>query len=317
MHSDGQPFVSAILVVGECRKRCQDALNALLAQTLIDRMEIVVVDVANTSEPDLVYPVQSPTRYFRKSPAMHWQEARILALQESRAEIIAFTEEHAYPEPRWAEAVLKAHRAGEWPIVGYAFRNANPDSYISRGGLISDYGRFMLPLESGVKGSTSGNNTAYKRGFLEEAMREFGTFPFPDFILQDYCVIKGLPLYVASDAVLYHENYENIRGLMAANFFYCHVMAGNRARFYKWSTARRLLYFCGTVFAAPPLKAWRLVVSFKGRPGLLTEFIKTFPVSLLTFFVSSVGEAIGYIYQIPEAEYRFTRWEINTLRARG
>jgi hypothetical protein len=39
------PQLSAILVVGERRERSQGALDALCAQTVIDRMEIVVPDI--------------------------------------------------------------------------------------------------------------------------------------------------------------------------------------------------------------------------------------------------------------------------------
>ncbi len=287
-----------------------------MSQTLVDRMEVVVVDLARGEFPDLSFPEDCAVRYIRRSPAVHWQEGRIEGFLASSADIVAFSEEHAYPEPDWAEAILKAHRAGDWPIVGYGFRNANPESYFSRGGLIADYGRFILPVDSGVKSCTSGNNISFKRGFLVEAMREFGTYPFPDYLVQEYCAKRGMSMYVSAEAVTNHENYEELMGFMITNFYFCHVMAGNRARFGKWSAGRRWLYAIGTLFAATPLKTWRLAASLKGRPGLWAEFIKTLPVTILTYVASSIGESIGYVHQIPGAEARFTQWEINTQRAK-
>jgi|694.fasta_scaffold40666_5 hypothetical protein len=311
-----KPLVSAVVVVGECRNRSQKALDALTSQTLIGRMEVVVVDLAGEGYHDLTFPEGSPVVYIRKSPAVHWQDGRILGFQASRADIVAFSEEHAYPEPGWAEAILEAHRAGDWPIVGYAILNANPGSYWSRCGLMADYGRFTLPMRSGVKDSTSGNNIAFKRGFLIDMMREFGTYPFPDFILQERCAQKGIPMYVSAEAVTKHENFEGMRAFLMANFYYCHIMAGNRARFGGWSSGRRLLYCLATPWVATPLKTWRLADALKGRTGLFREFILTLPVTIITYIVSSLGESLGYVHQIADAEKTFTRWEMNTPRKR-
>ena len=53
-------------------------------------------------------------------------------------------EDHSYPEPEWAEALLRAH-AGPWTVVGPAVANANPDYTASWVNYVLSYGGFAPP----------------------------------------------------------------------------------------------------------------------------------------------------------------------------
>ena len=44
--------------------------------------------------------------------------------------VVAFGEEHCFPEPGWAQALIDAHRE-DYAAVGPAMHNANPDTIVS------------------------------------------------------------------------------------------------------------------------------------------------------------------------------------------
>ena len=64
------------------------------------------------------------------------------------APIVACVEEHSFPEPGWAAALIEAH-SGPWAAVGGAMTNANPRSRISWAHLFTDFGCAVPPLRGG------------------------------------------------------------------------------------------------------------------------------------------------------------------------
>jgi hypothetical protein len=66
------------MVVGACRERAQCALDRLCAQTPIDALEIVVVDVAAGGVPKLSIPSEAPVAIVPACGLEHWGKARRL-----------------------------------------------------------------------------------------------------------------------------------------------------------------------------------------------------------------------------------------------
>src|SRR5262245_31224869 len=116
------PALSAVLVVGPRRARSQRALNALCAQTAIDAIEIIVVDVAPPEVPRLVTRPGARVTYVSRPATEILAEARHKALRHVNSPIVAFVEEHCVAARTWAEVLIETHK-GPWAAVGYAFTN--------------------------------------------------------------------------------------------------------------------------------------------------------------------------------------------------
>src|SRR6185295_6477622 len=56
--------------------------------------------------------------------------ARAAGVRAARAPIVAFVEDHSFPQPGWAEALIAAHQQ-DWAVVGPAVGNANPETALS------------------------------------------------------------------------------------------------------------------------------------------------------------------------------------------
>ncbi len=81
------PALSVLLVVEQLRRRAQRSLNALLAQTAIDRMEILVVDMAPNDGPPLECAEAAPVNYSRRPDLKLWSEGRYEGLKLAEAPI--------------------------------------------------------------------------------------------------------------------------------------------------------------------------------------------------------------------------------------
>jgi len=79
--------------------------------------------------------------------------------------VVAFTEDHSFPTPVWAEALIARHRE-PWAAVGPAFLNGNPQTLRSWTNLLIEYGPWLDPLEAGVRDHIPPHNSSYKRDLL-------------------------------------------------------------------------------------------------------------------------------------------------------
>jgi hypothetical protein len=114
-------------------------------------------------------------------------------------------ENHSYPAPDWAAALLAAHR-GAWAGVGPRVENANPLSSVSRAGFWLAYASMSGPQEAGVRTILPWHNTAYKR----ELITSFGE-RLPDLldvegVLQAELIAAGRELFLEPAAVIHHVN---------------------------------------------------------------------------------------------------------------
>ena len=309
------PAISILLVVGPLRRRAQRSLNALLAQTAIDRMEIVVVDMAPSDKPALEYAQAASVKYVRRPDLKLWSEGRYEGLKLAEAPIIASIEDHAYAAPRWAEALLEAHQ-GPWAAVGYAFVNANPRTYLSRASLVNDYGPWMHPTGGGPTDFVPGHNISYRRDVLESFGKDLKDLYALDFSVQAAIRERGLPMYVEPRAIVAHENFTRIRQIIGVNVAYGRLFAGQRMRVERWSFAWRLLYAALVPLGSPAVSAFRYVRSMAPRPEMRAPAIKASPLFIVTRLFSGVAESIGYLFGSGAAEREVMGyWEMKVVRS--
>jgi hypothetical protein len=307
------PALSAIVIIGACRKRSQRAVDALYGQTAAKLMEIIIVDIAEADCLKLETRTAIPTLYIKRPHDETWAHARACGIYQAQGKIIAFIEDHTIPAKNWAEILIQAHRL-QYAAVGYAFTNANPGTYMSRASMLSDYALWMDPLPSGQAKLLPGNNVSYKRNILLSLGNRLETELGVDFNIHEALVQQGHSLYLEGRAQVAHENYDTLRALLGANHFYCWLLAANRAQSRSWSFIRRLFYGIAAPLGAPFIKFIRLIVSLKGRKSLWDPFWKSLPVVIIAYFWSAIGESMGYLFGKGSSDKEFTTWELNRER---
>jgi Glycosyl transferase family 2 len=307
------PRLSVVVVVGRLRHRGQRVVDAIAAQTAADDLELVVIDVAETQQLELARPDGLRVTYRRRPEIGTWPQARLAGLDESRADTVAFLEDHCYPEREWAAAVLAAHGRGA-AVVGYAFANANPQTYIARCGLMADYGRWAHPARPGPTPILPGNNVSYRRDALIALGDQLERAVAVDFNLHELLRDRGAVLTTEPAAVAAHENFTSFIPMFRANHTYCRLLAANRVRTRGWGLPRRLLWGLATPFGSPLVSVARLASSLRGRRELWPTFAVTLPGALLIWAVASVGEARGYLTGAGDAERAMLHWEAEAVR---
>jgi hypothetical protein len=172
------PDLSVVVVAGGLRGRAQRVIDALEAQQPRERVEVIIIDRTPPDTPPLR--VSPATRYERR-PGLLYYNGRAEGTRLARADYVAFVEDHCYPQPGWAQALIEAFREGPWDAVGYAFVSANPGTYLSMACLFSDYGQYMHPVPRGVRRHVAGNNVAYPRKLLLDYGDRLADMFSPDF----------------------------------------------------------------------------------------------------------------------------------------
>src|SRR5258708_6682257 len=88
------PELTVILVLGGQRERERRALQSLLEQSAIDRMEILLYDLGPTDCPPIPRSDHPRVRLTRGTPDDFLAESRAKGIRAARAPVICFMEEH-------------------------------------------------------------------------------------------------------------------------------------------------------------------------------------------------------------------------------
>jgi Glycosyl transferase family 2 len=305
--------LSVVLVAGSQRARAQRVVDCLAAQTAVAAIEIVIVDLAPRGTPRLEVPHNLRGTYASRPYIVRWGEARAEGARLAKYEIVAFIEDHCFPARDWAEILIEAHR-GPWAAVGYAFTNANPESYVSRSSLMARYGSFVHPAKSGRASLLSGNNVSYKRDLLLTFGPQLNDLLAIDFDFQEILAKRGVEMFVESRALAAHENFTSVRKEGTTGHHYCRLLAANRAETQSWSNVRRLIHGIGAPLGSPVIRLGRLLAGLRGRRELWRTVALGLPVIAVEYVYDSIGESLGYLLGPGSAERETLKWELETAR---
>ena len=285
--------LSVVVIVGERRRRGERCLAALLKQTAIDSLELIVVDIAPDRQ-RLAGEDHAAVRLCHRPAISSYESGRAEGARLATTELIAFVEDHVVPAPGWAAAVLEAF---ERPVsvVNYSFANLNPATHISRASLMAEYGPWMAPARSGPIRFSACHNLAYRKQVLPLAAKDLAGVLEAEFLLHRRILRAGGVIWLAGEATVAHENWTNLPDMLRANRALKRLLAARRASLGNWSFARRLLYAPAMVLT-PALHFWRLVRTLFLRPALWPLFLKSFPATAATYVAGAASEAAGYLF---------------------
>ena len=143
------PEMSVIVLTPDGFAAIRRLMAHLRAQTARARLELVFVapDAGRLQADETELAGFAAVRVVEADVMRSTAEARAAGVRAAAAPIIAFTEDHCFPEPGWAEALIRAH--GEpWAAVGPAVLNANPRSAVSWANLLTEYVEWLRPIAS-------------------------------------------------------------------------------------------------------------------------------------------------------------------------
>ncbi|MGK2961135.1 MAG: hypothetical protein ACSLFK_03190 [Gemmatimonadaceae bacterium] len=233
--------------------------------------------------------------------------ARAAAARAARAPVIAFGEDHSFPQPGWAAAILAAH-GGEWAAVGPVVTNANPGTLVSWADLLMGYGPWLAPGRSAERSHLPGHNSSYRKDVLLTLGDELGDLFEAETALQWKLRARGHRLFQESAARVAHTNFERWNTWIPVSFHAGRVFAATRAR--SWSGAARVAFALASPLV-PFVRMWRhLGQAFAAglAPALI---VRTAPVLAIGLIVDAAGQFAGCILGAGNSPQTLVDWEFH------
>jgi len=307
-----RPTLSVIVVTIDDFEAVRKTVRHLQTQTARERLEIVLVcpDAARLALDPAEVAGVGGVRVVEVGSITSSAAARAAGIRAASADVVALAEDHCFPAPDWAEALIAAHR-GPWVAVGPVVGNANPRSMLSWANLIVEYGPWMAPAVPREIDHLPGHNSSYKRAPLLEYGDHLGEMMEAESVLQWDLVAKGHRLYHEPAARTFHLNYSRLSHSIALRFLGGRLFGGCRSRY--WPAWRRLLYTLGAPLI-PAVRITRLVRSMRRSPeqrALLPRILPTFALALA---FDGLGELVGYALGAGSANAILTPLEFHRPR---
>lgn len=304
--------MSVVIATPDCYETIRKTIGHLRAQTVKDRLEIVIVAPSRqTLDLD-----ESELRDFHQYRVVEVgamesiARANAAGIRQSSAPIVALTEDHSFPDPDWAEALIKAHRQ-PYAAVGPVVRNANPNSAVSWADFLIGYGPWMEPTPAGTVEHLPGHNSSYKRAVLLEYGDELETMLEAETVLHWNLRAKGYDLYLEPAAKTAHTNFGRLSSWVPVMFHCGRVFAADRSR--HWSLGRRL-FFVGGSPLIPLVRLWRILRQMRRlrrQHGLLPRIL---PALIIGLSLDAVGQMIGCACGAGDSKQKLSEFEFHRDR---
>lgn len=245
------PDIAVIFVTSEADATLFVA--KLRAQTIQSAIEVIVVapESSDVTLDDKISAGFYSVGVARCGDEALWGDALATGVRHATAPVVALIEDHCFPEPGWAEALVRRHAEG-YAVVGSEISNANPESSLSWCSFLLTHGAWSRPARSGVVDTVAGDNTSYRRDVLLGVGEEMGTLLASGTILHWQLREVGEQVFLESEAKAAHVTPSRLRSYVGSRFHSGRTFAGLWARRWPW---RRRLYFA----AMSPLIALRRV----------------------------------------------------------
>ena len=233
-------------------------------------------------------------------------------MRQASAPVVVYVEEHSYPAPGWAEALLLAHRQ-PWAAVAPVMANANPDSIIGWAHFFTDFGPHIEPATAGASDQLPSHQTSYKRSVLADYGPRLEEMLETEYFLHQDLVARGYRLYREPAAVTHHLNVSLPLSHIQLEFYGGRGFGAERARYGRWSILRRLLYSIGGPLI-PVVRLPRLIREIR-RCGRQRELLpRILPALIVGLTASALGEATGYMFGEGAVRERRVSIELNRQR---
>lgn len=307
------PAMSVVIVTPDRYDTIRDTIEHLREQTGRDRLEIVIVA---PSAKDLGLSGRELKGFARASvvetgPIASAAEARAAGVRRASAPIVAFLEDHSYPAPGWAAALIEAHEK-PWAAVGPIMVNANPETLISRANVFLGNTSYVEPAAPGTVDDLPGRNSSYKRAVLLNYGPELGPLLETETVLHWDLRARGYELYLEPAAKTFHRYHTVLSVLLREELHLGRLFAASRSK--GWPLAQRLLYAGGAVLV--PLLRLRRIIRAPAWDWRDEPF-RMLAVIITGLLVSALGEILGYALGAGDAARWVCRSEFDRDRYSG
>lgn len=300
-----EPLLSAIVVAPQGWTPIKKTVRHLAAQSIANRIELVfVVPRGLAFETDLALDGFAGSRVAEVEGIVGGAAGYAAGVRAASAPFVALTEDHCYPEPGWAEALIGAYDE-RTAVVGPVVAHANVGGAIAWADYLLGYGPWLDPTPGGDVGYLPGHNSSYRRSAILDYEPDLDRWLEAESVLHWDLREKGWRLVLEPRARTHHFSFSRPKSWLTATFLQSRAFAGRRTR--EAGVAKRLFW----VAACPLIPAVRLgrCVRDSRRSAAGPPLVRALPALTASLAVSALGEAVGYALGEGDAAERVARYE--------
>jgi len=283
--------LSVVLVTVDNYARLRATIAHLARQTARRSLEIVLVSQSKLTDlraSDLA--CFAGVVFVETGPFPDTGHPRAAGARACTAPLVAFAEDHCFPEPDWAAHLMQVY-SGPWAAVSPAMLNANPGA-VSDADFLLNFGHsaWQLP-ERGVR-NTPWHNTSYRREVLRGYGNQLAHMLEAEVRIHEDLHHRGLGLYMAGSIRVHHVNLSRWPSFLACQLFGGRLYGAARAEAGGWSLGRKLFY--ALMLPLIPLRRAPEILGHAKRTSVerSAAFLLACAGGLLA---SALGEASGYV----------------------
>lgn len=305
--------LSVVLVTPDKYARLRKVMSHLAHQTVRHALEIVLVSPAKLRDvPESGLACFANVVLVETGPFPDTGHARAAGARACTAPLIAFAEDHCFPEPHWAAHLIQLYE-GLWAAVSPALSNANPGP-VSDADFLLNFGYAAWPLPDGPVRHTPWHNTSYRREVLYEYGAHLPHMLEAEIRIHEDLHRRGMRPFLAGSLAVHHVNLSRWPSFLACQFFggrLWRLYGAARAEAGGWSFGRRLFYT-----AMLPL------IPVRRGPDVLGNAKRTDVDLTAGFFfacaggllASALGEVSGYLLGQGDVARRRVTFELERNR---
>jgi Glycosyl transferase family 2 len=287
-----RPALSVVLPTTSDFASVATTVRYLRRQTIADRLEVVFVAMAC---PDFVVGPEARDGFHDVRVVLTGRRSHGHACAEgvraARADVVAFAEDHCFPEPGWAEALLAAYGSPEIVAVGPVFRNANPGTLVSWCDFVIGYGPWIDPRGGGDRPFLAGHNSSYQRDVLLGLGDALPDALESETVLHLMLRSQGKRLVLEPRARAAHTNFGLFGVWLPLMYHSGRVFASERAR--GWSWPRRVFYAAASPLI-PCVRLLRATRHLRSSPEHRPSLLTLMPLLTIGLGADGLGQMIGY-----------------------
>jgi hypothetical protein len=291
--SEQLPKISVVLIAADRYSTLKLTMARLREQTIREAIEIVIVAL----KPGQIEVDPNDRAVFQSLRVVPCVGGELLAnaaasgVRSATAPAVAMIEDHCYPEPGWAEALLARHHAG-YTVIGAEIGNANPHSAVSWCSYLLTLGAWAPPAQAGEVSSVAAHNSSYRRDVLLALGDQLDGLMVSETLLQWRLRELGHRVFLEPRAKAAHVNPSRFRTFLYVRFCGARAFAGVWSRNWPW---RRRAYFAAIAPLSETRRIARVIREAKGRnaPAPLARMM---PLFLVAWLAASAGYVAGYLF---------------------
>lgn len=303
------------VVVTDTFATIRDVVGAVRASSIAGGVELVIVC---PSEPALGLDATATTgigavRVVEFGAVLPLSPPRAAGIRAASCALVFVGETHSFPAPGCLEALVAAHRSGDYAAVTPVIENANPEKALSWAGLMLTYRHWLEPAAREDIDVLSTYNACFRRDLLVglgarlEAMLDYGSG------LDRELRAAGGRFLIEPAARLRHLNIAAHGAWLPERFLSGRFWGTARSR--HWSRARRLAYVLGAPLI-PVMIAGRTVRSKQWTHHRQRMPRGTLAAVILSAVATAAGELTAYVAGGGRTPILLAEYELHRARYR-